>query len=57
MAEDLSCEESNYKSDRADSVGTSKSKCLSCEFSSFKGGNFGSEAVDGATVEPFEWRH
>ena len=57
MAEDLSCEENAYKNNRTDSVGSSKSKCLSCEFSSFKGGNFGSEAVDGATVEPFKWRH
>ena len=45
MAEDLSREESDYKSNRADSVGSSKSKCLSCEFSSFKSGNPGSEAV------------
>ena len=50
MAEDLNCEESNYKSDRADSVGSSKSECLSCEFSSFKGGSSGSEAADGATI-------
>ena len=55
--EDLNCEESNYKSDRADSVGSSKSECLSCEFSSFKGGSSGSEAADGATIEPFEWQH
>ena len=36
MAEDLNCEESDYKSDRADSVGSSKSKCLSCEFHRLK---------------------
>ena len=53
--EDLSCEESNYKSDRADSVGSSKRECLSCEFSSFKGGSSGSEAADGATVEPYHY--
>ena len=57
MAEDLNCEESDYKSDHADSVCSSKSKCLSCEFSSFKGGSSGSEAADGATAEPFEWQH
>ena len=57
MAEDLNCEESDYKSDHADSVCSSKSKCLSCEFSSFKGGSSGSEAADDATIEPFEWQH
>ena len=40
MAEYLSCEESNCRSDCADSVGSSKSESevsLSCEFSSFEG--------------------
>ena len=39
MAEDLSCEENDYRSDCADSVGSSKSESevsLSCEFSSFE---------------------
>ena len=55
MAEDLSCEESDYGSDRADSVGSSKNQSevsLSCEFSSFEGGSSGSEVADSATVEP-----
>ena len=59
MAEDLSCEESDYGSDRADSVGSSKSESemsLSFEFSSFEGSSSGSEAVDGATVEPYQYK-
>ena len=61
MAEELSCEESDYGSDRADSLGSSKSESelnLSCEFSSFEGGSSGSEAADGeavATVEPYQY--
>ena len=53
--EDLSCEKINYKSDRADSVGSSKSECLSCKFSSFEGDSSGSEAADGATVESYHY--
>ena len=58
MAEDLSCEESDYGSSDADSVGNSKSKSevsLSCKFSSFEGDSSGSEAADGATVEPYQY--
>ena len=56
MAEDLSRRESDYDSDRADSLGSSKSGSelsLSCEFSPF---DSGSEAADGAiaTVEPYQ---
>ena len=48
-----SCEESDYGSDRADSVGNSKSGSevsLSCEFSLFEGDSSGSEAPDGEHV-------
>ena len=58
MAKDLSCKESNYGNDRADSVGSSKSESevsLSCEFSSFEGGSSGSEVADSATVEPHQY--
>ena len=48
MTEGLTCEESDYRSDRADSVASSKSKCLSCKFSSFEGGSSVSEAVNSA---------
>ena len=54
MAKDLSCEESDYGSDWADSVGSSKSVCLSCKFS-FESGSSGSEAADGGTVEPYQY--
>ena len=57
MAEDLNCEESDYGSDQADSVGSSKSESVSCEFSLFEGGSSGSEAADSATIEPFELQH
>ena len=52
-AEHLSYEEIDYRSDRTDNVGSSRSKSevsLSCKFSLFEGGSSGSEAADGATV-------
>ena len=58
MAEDLSCEESDYGNDGTESVGSSKSESevtLSCEFSSFEGGSSGSEAADSATIEPYQY--
>ena len=44
MAEDLTCRESDYDSDCADSLGSSKSESelsLSCEFSPFDSGSEG----------------
>ena len=61
MTEDLSCEESDYGNDCADSLDSEKSESelsLSCEFSSFEGSSSGSEAEDGeavATVEPYQY--
>lgn len=54
MAEDLTCRESDYDSDRADSLGSSKSESelsLSCDFSPFDSGSEGAIA----TVEPYQY--
>ena len=58
MAEDLSCEETTTGAMDGESVGSSKSEregSLSCEFSLFEGGSSGSEAADGATIEPYQY--
>ena len=60
MAEELSCEESDYDSDHVDGLGSSNESelSLSCEFSPFEGGSSGSEAAEGeavALVEPYQY--
>lgn len=58
MAEYLSEGESDYGSDRSNSVDSEGELSLSCEFSSFEGGSSGSEEADSetvATVEPYQY--